>query len=255
MNIHLQSDVHLEFGKPFTSYVASDVIVCAGDIGTTCGGMEQLRTYFKSLKDNAKHVIWVLGNHEYYNAIYEHALEDAQTLADQEGIHLLDVALGTQDLELDGVKFWGTTFWTDLKGHDHDVHKIVQAGLSDFITIRHPDGTRFSAHESYEINKKSRELINWNADVIITHHCPIDIKHPHFDSSDISYAFVNTGLEETIMDSNVKHWLYGHNHWSDSHDLNGTNVVSNQRGYVRNGDDEESQWLKSNYNPSLLLHV
>ena len=254
MKIHLQSDMHIEFGGVPEQSAVADVYVCAGDIGLLSHPAD-LDEYFDGIKDNCDHIIWVLGNHEFYHGVYEDVLGMARDLAKNHGVHLLDIELGTQDLEIDGVKFWGTTFWTDLHKHDWFAHKKIQDGLNDFHVIKHKNHYRnFSAHESYEINKKSRELINWDADVIITHHCPIDIEHPKFPRSEITYAFVNTGLEEQIIDSDVKYWLYGHTHHSTVSDVYGTLVVSNQRGYDK-GATSYGWAEECGFDPNLILEI
>lgn len=238
MKIHLESDLHLEFSN-YDPVAVADVYVCAGDIGVL-SQPTQLLEYFKKVKENCDHVIWVLGNHEFYHSVYEEALPKALNLAKEAGVHLLDIALDTQDLEIDGVKFWGTTFWTDLANNDWFVRDSVQRGLNDFYVIEKANGRKFSAQQSYEINAKSRRLINWDADVIITHHCPTMIEHPRFPTNKTTYAFNNTCLEDQISASSVKYWLYGHTHHSAVEEYNGTIVMSNQRGY----EDLRRQWIE-----------
>ena len=255
MKIHLQSDTHIEMGYIPKPSVTADVFVCAGDIGTldTPKNCYRLKKYFLGLKKNCDHVIWVLGNHEFYNSTYEDTLERAKRLADQVGIHLLDIVY-SPTVTIDGVKFWGTTFWTDLNNHDWFAHKAAQEGLNDFVVIKHREGVRtgFTAHETYEINQRSRKAIDWDADVIITHHNPIDIEHSRFPRESITYAFNNTRLEEQIMDSNVKYWLYGHTHDSRVTELNKTLVVSNQVGYQM----KQSGWFEDcGFDPSLVLEI
>jgi len=247
MKIHLQSDIHLEFDSKPDNLVMADVYVLAGDIGVI-SNTRAIKDYFNSIKDNCDHIIWVLGNHEFYHSVYEESLEKALSIANECGIKLLDIAFGTQDLEIDGVKFWGTTFWTDLHEHDWFAHKKIQDGLNDFHVIHKKNGRKFTAHESYEINQFSRKLINWDADVIITHHCPTMIPHPKFPLNELAYAFNNTGLEQKIIDSNIKYWLYGHTHHSTVEEYNCTLVVSNQYGY---GVYNE----QTGYNPNLILEI
>jgi|GEM_PF-4251290 len=253
MKIHLISDTHIEFGKSTIPNVCADTYVLAGDIGLI-NEPDELIDYFNDLGEQCDNLIWVLGNHEFYHSVYEEALIGAKLIAEECGVHLLDVAIGTQDLELNGVTFWGTTFWTDLHNHDWFAHKKIQDGLNDFYVIEKMNGRKFTAHESYEINQASRNKINWDADVIITHHNPIDIEHSRFEKSEFSYAFNNTGLEDQISDSKVKYWLYGHTHDSKITDLNGTLVVSNQVGY--NSDPNRYGFVEEcGYDPNLILEI
>jgi predicted phosphodiesterase len=234
MRIHLQSDAHLEKGIPNQSTVASDVCVLAGDIGSlqTIDQQTKLEAFFEERKDLAEHVIWVLGNHEFYGMQYEETLSEAYRIAKKCGVHLLDEAIGTDNLEIDGVKFWGSTLWSDLRGNDWFVNKRVADNINDFHAIKH--GVRnFSTHQMVEINRRTRDKINWDADVIVTHFPPVLISNPRFSVDEISYYFYNSGLDNQILDSSVKLWLFGHTHHSVVEDLNGTLVASNQHGYRR----------------------
>lgn len=227
MKITLESDLHIEFGKNKGYLESGDVHVCAGDIGLLTN-LDQLKRYFDSVRAHADKIIYVLGNHEFYHSDYQKALTIADNFCKEEGIYLMDEALGTDNLEIDGVTFWGSTLWSDLDNDDPIVKNIVGNAMNDFRVI---DG--LSVQDSVDINTRTREKINWDADVIITHHCPIILVHKDFPFSEITYGFCNTGLVDKIMDSSVKHWIYGHTHDSRNEDLRGTQVVSNQQGYPR----------------------
>lgn len=231
MKIHLVSDLHIEMGPPITPSCASDVVVCAGDIGLI-KNLAQLKKYFDKVKETTDNIIYVLGNHEFYHSDYNKALDCANDFANKEGIILMDEALNTESKVIDGVKFWGSTLWTDLKDSDWFVIQKVGQGMNDFFVIH--DGDRvFTAHKSIEINERTRKKIDWDADVIITHHSPVVLKHRRFPINDITYGFCNDGLEQQIIDSNIKCWMYGHTHDSRNIDLNKTNLISNQQGYCR----------------------
>jgi len=254
MKIHLQSDTHIEMGPAIGPSVASDVAVCAGDIGLI-NNLGDLEKYFNMIKETTNDVIWVLGNHEFYHSEYHQALDDANNFANKHGIHLLDEALGTENLEIDGVTFWGSTLWTDLKDGDWFVVKRIGHGLSDFVVIRDGAGI-FTAQQTMEINFRTREKINWDADVIITHHCPIMMEHRRFPMSEITYGFCNDGLEEQIMACNAKYWMYGHTHDSVFKDLNGTGVVSNQQGYSRSSwQTGEITYEDCKFDPGMILEL
>jgi len=255
MKIHIQSDTHVEMRGPIeTPAVSSNVTVCCGDIGLisdTAG----LAKYFDKIKESTDKIIWVIGNHEFYHSNYDEALKLAEQFAWDEGIYLMDEALGTDNLELDGVTFWGSTLWTDCGG-DNFIKSKVGSALNDFYVIAkdadNVNGYRnFHVDDTIEINERTRKKINWNADVVITHHCPIYIKNPKFDLDPFSYAFHNTGLDEQILDSKIKYWIYGHTHHSAMIELDKTIVVSNQHGYSKaNGYREQG-----GYDPALIIEV
>lgn len=233
------------------STAVADVYVCAGDIGVLSNieQRQKIKEFFEYCKQNAKHIIWVLGNHEYYGSDMQEAMGWASRIADWCDVHLLDISSGTQDLEIDGVKFWGTTFWSDCHDGDWFAMQKAQSSINDFYVIK-KDGRPFSVGAMREINIKSRSLVNYDADVIITHFAPMVIPHPKFPIDEISYYFCNTGLDDQIHDSSAKLWLYGHTHHSTTIDMSGTLVASNQHGYGNNDWQEAA-----GFDPNFILEI
>ena len=230
MKIHLLSDAHIDGGgiPPLPRY-GRDVCVLAGDLGT----IKFRRTYVKFLteiKKRFKHVILVMGNHEYYGSTIEGGLADAQKITNDVGDHLLDVNLGTENLVLDGVTFWGSTLWTDFNKGDFFALNAYVNNLNDAKVIK-----EFTSSECLEQHKKAVEKINWDADVVISHHRPIFRKHADLEISDNTYSFCCTTLEDRIYDSNIKYWMFGHTHDNSCVDVGGTKVVTNQVKGSRNG--------------------
>lgn len=249
MKIHLTSDIHLEFTDEFPEPPVADVGIFAGDIGNVCDP-KRLIKFFESMKARYEHVIWVMGNHEFYHLDYDRALTEARQIAQIVDVHLLDINLCTENLTLDGVTFWGSTMWTDFNNNDWFVKRAIKEGIRDFTAIKVNNRT-ISVTEVERINKMTRDAINWDADVIITHHSPVYYPHPNIPLSDLSWAFYNNGLKDQIADSNVKLWLFGHTHASTEIDLNGTKLVSNCHGFKSRYSVSED----SNYNPDLIIEI
>jgi Icc-related predicted phosphoesterase len=253
MRIHIQSDVHSEMAlSVIEPAVSSDVLVCAGDIGSL-DRPRTIKRYFDLVRKSTDNIVWVLGNHEFYYTRYDRALLAAEKFAKEEGIFLLDEALGTNNLELNGVKFWGSTMWTDCNKSDPVAKGVVGGGLMDYDLITLPaenyERRKFNTNDTDEINARTRAKINWDADVIITHHAPVVIPHRKFAHDHITYGFCNTGLDQQIHDSNVKYWIYGHTHDSQTVDLNGTTIISNQHGY---GGELSGP---AAYDPNLIIEI
>ena len=249
MKIHLSSDIHLEFTDEFPDCPVADVGVFAGDIGLV-DDLNRLGKFFDLMKERYEHIIWILGNHEFYHMDYNQCLKDAESFAKKMGIHLMDIELGTDNLEIDGVKFWGSTLWMDFNKGDWFVKQAVGKGLNDFEVIRVGD-FKFSTTMAEDINKRTREKINYDADVIITHHAPVVVPHPLFPFRDMSWGFYNSGLENKIIESDVKLWMYGHTHHSADFDLGGTRIVANCHGFMSRYSISEG----SGYDPDLIIEI
>ena len=258
MKIHIQSDTHIETGGPIIEpAVISNVTICAGDIGLI-DDLLALERYFNKIKETTDHVIWVLGNHEFYYNSYNKALNDAKEFADRHNIHLMDIELGTDNLTIDGVTFWGSTLWTDLAQGDWFAKTQVNKNFSDFYVIKNDSNfasRNWHVDDTIDINRRTREAINWNADVIITHHCPIMIDNPRFPLSPTTYGFHNTGLEEQIVDCKAKYWVFGHTHHTVNVDVNGTLVISNQHGYSSKSMNGDDIFETTDYDPHLIIEI
>jgi hypothetical protein len=109
MKIHLLSDIHLESGPyQIPADLECDVIVAAGDIGVGKEGVEWLKTLEKP-------VIYVLGNHEYWTkketpVDMSVILKDIKDAVAGSNVHVLE----NEFIVIDGVRFFGATFWTNL---------------------------------------------------------------------------------------------------------------------------------------------
>ncbi len=242
MKIHLMADLHIEGGYPRWPDVDADLCVLAGDIGVI-RKPALYKTFLAGIKQNFRFVILILGNHEFYHGNYADTLKAAKEMCDELGIILMDVEFGTDNLELEGVVFWGSTLWTDLKENDWFVRQKVKNGINDFHVI---DG--FGIQKMLDTHLKTVERINWEADVVITHHMPILRRHTRFPIDDITYAFNCTTLEKKIEQSKIKYWLYGHTHDNVRNEVGNTIVVTNQLGYG-------GERVGVQYDPKFLIEV
>jgi predicted MPP superfamily phosphohydrolase len=238
MKIHLVSDLHLEsnyrfVGDVFPEPPKCDVIVVGGDLVPLEHGYDKAKAYFTYLKGFAEHVIYILGNHEMYGSQWEHTIHLAKQLAKETKVHFLDIESDPK-LVIDGVKFWGSTLWTDLNNNDYQTAQSVKNGLDDYTEIQ-KGYKALTTNDTFEQFQKTSMAIDWNSDVIISHHCPLYIKHRRFEYSPTSHGFYcfDRALENKIVESNVKYWLFAHTHDNLREDLNGTTVISNCFGYKR----------------------
>ena len=165
MRLFAISDLHREFFSPENKPVdvlsysslssAADVIILAGDIdrgtaGVTWAGQEAERL--------DRPVLYVPGNHEFYG--YDHdALRGAlrAEAARWPGLYLLD----NDAAIIQGVRFLGTTLWTDYRAWRQDVwlnQEVARQGLSDHRLIAR--GHRlFSPHDALALHETARRFL------------------------------------------------------------------------------------------------
>jgi predicted phosphodiesterase len=120
MNIQLLSDLHLESHPGFMPEPApgADVLVLAGDIGSYQAGSAlaaQGDADFGLQRFSPRHgwptpVLFVPGNHEYDGLDFDQAHARLRETCERLGITWLE----REVVQLGGVRFVGTTLWTDF---------------------------------------------------------------------------------------------------------------------------------------------
>ena len=127
MNIQLLSDLHLEAHPHFIPEPApgADVLVLAGDVGSyqegsQLGDEDFGLARFSPLPQGAgwpTPVLFVPGNHEYDAQDFDAAHHRLRSTCDRLGITWLE----RETVELQGVRFIGTTLWSDFDAlADHE---------------------------------------------------------------------------------------------------------------------------------------
>lgn len=132
MKINLVSDIHLETydwipkfsarkaTQMFQNIFACDVLVLAGDI------VSSPRMLTEWLETSPVPVVYLLGNHEYYGKSFDNTPNVFRTVLQKlSHVHLLD----RDTVTINGVKFIGTTLWTDFDKKTHWLWKWPGAAL------------------------------------------------------------------------------------------------------------------------------
>ena len=221
MKLLIMSDLHFEFQtfsmkKKFLdqNWPKHDICVIAGDVSNAIGLYDSL----KLLMLKFKRIIYVSGNHEYYNGSIESV---NQTINAFEQIEENFTWLNNNSVSIDGITFYGGTLW-----YPECLNPKIKFGINDVyikdyenIQIEH---TKF-LNGLLTIPKNS---------VIISHHLP----HPNsiaqqFKGNEFNHFFVHD-CSKQIHDLNPKLWIHGHTHNFFDYKLNsGTRIVCNPFGY------------------------
>lgn len=248
MKIGLYSDLHLEFEGFNVGARSADILVFAGDIGVGTKGLDWIVNQKFSCP-----VIYVLGNHEFYNHRYPSLIGKIKERTAGSNIHVLE----NESIDIDGVNFHGATLWTnfELFGHPVSASRQCQNKISDFKKIRkEPTYSRLKAIDTAIIH---RESLNWlgrsldastsSIDVVVTHHAPSMMSVPAMYEGDVVTAAYASELSKFIDNHNPDYWLHGHLHNSSHYQLGGCKVLCNPKGY--RGEVNES------FDPAFLFTV
>jgi Icc-related predicted phosphoesterase len=234
MRILVLSDLHNEFLRAprlIPRVPDVDVVVLAGDIDLDCRGLEWARRTFKG------RVVYVPGNHEFYNHDFDATRERMKAVADLLGINLLDP--GT--VEIDGVVFVGATLWTDFALFENPEREmsIAMNQLNDFRIIKGFTPARSLVRHEEERAFIEAELAKHRSRrcVVVTHHLPSwESVAERYRGDKLSAAFASN-LDAVIEREQPKLWIHGHTHDGFDYAIGATRVVCNPGGYPDETDN------------------
>jgi len=212
------SDLHAEQSLWTLPSVPDDVdiIVAAGDIDSPATrAIERLARLAKG-----RPVVFVPGNHEWYASRAHFGVDRekarAQGLAGELGVHMLM----DDESELAGIRFLGTTLWTDfaIYGTPEASMHLAARGLNDFRYIYPVEGgERLKPADTVAWHRTSR---SWLADrmneecdlptVIVTHHPPHPGSvAPMYRGDPLTPAFASD-LSDLVEGGGAALWIHGH---------------------------------------------
>jgi len=248
MQLHILSDLHLDCAPMQVKPTDADAVILAGDIGTGIDGVRWAKAHVDLP------VIYVPGNHEYYDS----ALDMDEWLAlmrrEAEGsnVHLLD----RDALVIDDVRFIGTTLWTDLL---EKPFAGIGCGVigSDAAHIRTNGGECLADATAQALFERNKAWLQAQLaqpfdgkTVVITHHAPsAGSLHPQYAGNPWNSCFITD--MESLMGDDVALWVHGHTHNCFDYKLHGTRVICNPRGYP----GAFGGWENSAFNPELVINV
>ena len=256
MYIRPVSDIHNEFSVfdlPVTAVDGKAVLVLAGDIGIAKRGSTTLTPFLKAVAHRYTDVVYIPGNHEYYNG-GSLLRTDAKLEAICQpfpNVHYMN----RKSKVINGVRFIGAALWTDFKRGDPMVILEAEAKMNDYKVIR--TGT---AADPYRRKIRASDIIGVHLDhrkfiedelkaaklagekvVVFTHHGPSLMSRPRgMRQSAVDYAYYNDcGLEELMFEYEPLVWVHGHSHYPVDYMMGNTRVVSNPRGYSDFSDTDQ----------------
>ena len=255
MRLWVLSDLHVDVNRRYPLVLPDprpehDVVVIAGDI---CHGLASGVRFIAAEGLNAKPVVYVAGNHEFYGSDQQADLAAGRAEAARHSdIHLLE----RDTIALDGVAFLGCTLWTDYKylGPQEQARSMYEAAqrLNDHRMIAVGGGPWTPEHalSEHEASRAwlGRELARMpkSANVVVTHHAPSrNSVQPRYRCDPVTGAFASD-LSDLIPKATL--WMHGHMHAPVDYIQDGCRVLANPRGYVGIREDRD-------FNPALVVEI
>lgn len=253
MRLQILSDLHLNVGGLDHPRAVADLVVLAGDIARPKDAVAWACGFTQP-------VLYVPGNHEFYGGSIDGTVAELRDLCAGTNVTLLE----RDEIVFDGVRFIGTTLWTDfrLQGDGaarDDAMRLAQSLIRDFSRIRRvaaaPDpfspadsAALFDAQAAWLEERLAQ--VHAGPTVVVTHHAPSPRSiHPRFAGSPVNPAFVSAASH--LLDGRrAALWIHGHTHDSFDHVENGTRVLCNPRGYAKDGINENAS-----FDPELTIDL
>lgn len=267
MKINLLSDLHLEF-LPMQHEVPAeaDVVIIAGDIHPGVRGIMWAQ------ENIGIPTVMVAGNHEFYGKriLQKHygkmqaKTDEMNEIARDKRYHFLQ----NETVVIDGVRFIGTTLWTDFNLNNNQPIDIIYAQqvMNDYYQIYEekegiPQGVKLSPHTiltehhvaTYFIRSELEKPFDGKT-VIVTHHGPTELSIDSDFKGERSNAFYVSRLEELIFEFQPNLWVHGHVHRSINYEVGTTKVIVNPRGYPI-GWSTVSRMENPKFDPNMLIEI
>jgi len=277
MKIAVVSDVHLEFGDlDFDNDQGAEVLILSGDICVAqdiaqrdpYGVMgpeyrsNRFHDFFQRCHARFPHVIYIVGNHEYYNGDFATSFAHLKdVLGYLPNLHVLE----KESITIGDITFLCGTLWTDMNREDPDTLYRIRSYMNDFRIIkdtrypvhykdsegkRHTRDGRFSPETSVEEHRAMLKFVKESVDatptakyVVVGHHAPSRAStHPQYADQTMVNGAYNSNLDQFILDRpQIKLWTHGHTHHEFDYMIGSCRVVCNPRGY--DGYEEQAeQW-------------
>ena len=275
MKIDILSDLHLDFYfKPhlttseniislfreiFTdneTRAIGDVLIIAGDIGHYNEQNIKILKIFQ--KEFYKHIVCVLGNHDYYlvNSEAQYTFENDSFKRVKHMRELINqekniYCLNGEVIEIEGIRFGGVDSWYDgnyIKKYftqfdNNHINLLWNENINDSRLIK--GISRFDDIAKLEIPKL--ENIYKECDVMITHVNPsIDEEHINekYRNSPINTFFTFDG-SKYYKNGSMRYWLFGHTHDVIEYEMEDVKFLCNPLGYPTESEYGKNIKMKS----------
>lgn len=270
MKIQLISDVHLEAHPTWHAnpLAGADVLVLAGDIGSYQPNSQLTDSDFGLARFSPRHgwptpVIFVPGNHEYDTLDFDTAHARLQDTCARLGLIWLERC----ETIIQGVRFVGTTLWSDFDA----LAPSVGADPSGASTLKAREkafrAANFYLHKAAitrhgepwlaaQMREQALACQAWlrealfkphdGATVVVSHFAPsLHSADPRYGLTPGTAGFCN-GLDHLLPYAHA--WLHGHLHAPCDYTLSGCHVVANPLGYARKGE-------QAGFRPDALIEI
>jgi len=236
MRIQVMSDLHFEFHRDNgESFIKSldptgiDVLVLAGDIAT-----RTLASSLISFCEKYSEVVFVCGNHEYYEPNLMNIRKEEWPRIKTKPINIFKQVHDTLDkmnqillnfhwlrndsVTLSGQRFLGTTLWFKDDPlnvcHANSLADFLIPGFEDFVYPENETAMKFLLEETQP------------GDVVVTHHIPTNRSVRDEWKTNVLNRFFVCDIERELFDREPRLVCHGHTHIATKYSAGPTLVLN-----------------------------
>jgi len=255
------SDLHLEGNPRYAPRPApgADLLVLAGDIGSYQRGSQLAGEDFGLARFAPNQgwpmpVLYVPGNHEYDHLDFDETHARLRAACERLGITWLE----REVLVIGGIRFVGTTLWTDFDAivtqpgapeptagealkQRHKAYRAANFYLEKMSGTRRgqpllAEGWRELGLECQQWLRAALDQPFGGTTVVVTHFAPsLRSADPRYGVTPSTAGFCNS-LEDLM--ERAQFWLHGHLHCQQDYVERGCRVLANTLGYARKGEQQ-----------------
>lgn len=267
MRCHYLSDLHLESQDFRGTLPKGELLIIAGDLcHARC--LDPARTdkysidqrarvlrFIDSALTNFAHVLLIAGNHEHYDGVFD----DTAGLMRRglPGVTVLD----NEHVEIDGIRFFGTTLWSNFEERSEASMNAVRRRMGEFFFVKtrrvdadgrdslakfRPEDALDAFDASWSALKDCVTAAGGKPTVIISHHAPsLQGLNPRHAGNGLDGAYASNLDEWIAALSAIPVWVHGHTHIKRTYRIGDTVVHANCRGFENKDASARSFSVKS----------
>lgn len=251
--IYPVSDLHFRSADDARDWIRfevpeeADIIAIAGDIANgSKQGVRYVKALLKVLTEIRPKVVVVacLGNHDHWGDISMHAAYRQWEYVEHSYPNFRFLKVG-RVCDVKGVRFIGTTLWTDMKLVDdfYGAMNIYHCSWPDYLNVGYEAHiVGFPAYDFVEQFHKQLGFIYKAVDAakedqvpfyVMTHHLPDPASlDERYNGSDYNPFYASKGILDTLaVESGI--WHHGHTHAAKDYNKYNWRVICNPRGYLQ----------------------
>lgn len=236
-NFQIVSDLHLESNKLRILNIIkpiADNLIVAGDVGDPYD--PNYKIFFDYVANNWKNVIYVTGNHEYYNynKYVTLRMQDidntiSMMLSQYPNVHFLN----NKSIILDDIKIIGSTLWSS---------PYTTERINDFKYIYDDCGNSLTLEKFSEMNHNCIDYLkneitdaeSYRKVIIVTHFMPLispDLSNSKYTGAQYESQYLYFGNKLYDVMEQIDLWISGHTHEVFDENIKGTRWCCNAFGH------------------------